>query len=250
MRRFRRRGLAFRVGVVTAVVALLSVLVAALLSFGLVRRAADTTARHQLGRQADLVAGLSPGRALPQHVRNLLAHSGIRVLIVLPDGRIADRSRLLPLADRRQLRSGRRLSKVETIDGQRSYVEGRQRDFGGGAVALVQRARDAPAAQRSFLDRELVALLVGLAVAVLAGALLAWWLARPLRRVAAGAHVVAEGDRSARIAPDGPAEVAAVADAVNGLAAAVEAGENRQRDFLLSISHELRTPLTTISGFA
>jgi two-component system sensor histidine kinase BaeS len=234
---------------VTAVVALLSVLVAALLSWSLVRRAADTSARRQLGRQAELVAGLSPGRTVPERVRRLLGQSGIRVLIVLPDGQIADHSRLLPRTDRQTLKAGRIVSKVETIDGRRAYVEGRPRDSGG-AVALVQPARNAPAEQRSFLDRELVALLVGLAVAVVAGSLLAWWLARPLRRVAAGAHVMAAGDRAVRIGPEGPAEVAAVAEAVNGLAAAVQAGESRQRDFLLSISHELRTPLTTISGFA
>jgi two-component system sensor histidine kinase BaeS len=50
--------------------------------------------------------------------------------------------------------------------------------------------------------------------------------------------------------PEGPAEVAEVADALTRLSGALATSEGRQRDFLLSVSHELRTPLTAITGFA
>ncbi|EFC82614.1 HAMP domain-containing sensor histidine kinase [Parafrankia sp. EUN1f] len=48
----------------------------------------------------------------------------------------------------------------------------------------------------------------------------------------------------------GPAEVADVGAALDGLAAALAESEDRQRRFLLSVSHELRTPLTAVRGFA
>ena len=47
-----------------------------------------------------------------------------------------------------------------------------------------------------------------------------------------------------------PDEVADLAHALNGLAAALATSEGRQREFLLSVSHELRTPLTAIRGYA
>jgi len=95
-----------------------------------------------------------------------------------------------------------------------------------------------------------LALIIGLAVAALAG----WWLARrftsPLRRTAVAAHALAGGERQVRVPEDGPTEVAEVAASLNALAAALETSEGRQRDFLLSVSHELRTPLTAVKGFA
>ena len=87
-------------------------------------------------------------------------------------------------------------------------------------------------------------------MAVLAGVLLARLLARPLRRAAQTAHLLAAGARDVRVPPEGPAEVAEVADSLNLLAAALATSEGRQREFLLSVSHELRTPLTAITGFA
>jgi two-component system sensor histidine kinase BaeS len=155
----------------------------------------------------------------------------------------------LPAGDLRALLAGRDISRVETLDGQRVYVEGRPQD-GGGAVALVQTARLTPNDQREFFRRELLACLIGLVVAGVAGALVARRLARPLQHTAAGARRLAAGERSVRITPEGPAEVAEVADAVNTLAGELEHSEARQQDFLLSVSHELRTPLTAITGFS
>ena len=50
--------------------------------------------------------------------------------------------------------------------------------------------------------------------------------------------------------PEGPAELAAVSESLNALAAALTTSEDRQRSFLLSVSHELRTPLTAVAGYA
>lgn len=245
----RRRGsLGSRLGVVTIAVALLSIAISAAVSYGLVRTAGQTVARRQLGREADLVAGLvGPNRDVTPRVRALLSHGGIRLTLVARSGRSTGRTSL-PANDLAALRSGRPVSRVETVNGRRSYVEARPRPNGGGVV-LVQIARYA-GLPREFALRLLVAGLIGLIVAALAGLLLAWRIARPLRRAAAGARRLAAGERAVRIARGGPAEVADVADSLNALAGALETSEDRQREFLMSVSHELRTPLTAISGYA
>jgi two-component system sensor histidine kinase BaeS len=96
---------------------------------------------------------------------------------------------------------------------------------------------------------------IGVAVAILAGALLGRWLARPLVKVAATARRMAAGERGlptsvhrpARF--NQPAELADVSDALATLDTALTTSEGRQREFLLSISHELRTPLTAVRGY-
>ena len=128
------------------------------------------------------------------------------------------------------------------------FVEARVTTIGG--VVLVQRRSDALAAADDAIRRVILALLIGVLVAVILGALVAYRIARPLRRTAQAAHALADGRRDVRVNLDGPAEVAEVGAAVNSLAAALSASELRQRDFLMSVSHDLRTPLTAISGFA
>ena len=93
-------------------------------------------------------------------------------------------------------------------------------------------------------------LLAGLAAGVVAGLLLARRLARPIRVAATAAARLRAGDRAVRVPVEPPDEVADLAHALNGLAAALATSEGRQREFLLSVSHELRTPLTTIRGYA
>ena len=243
-----RRGLGFWIALVTVGVAVLSLVVAASVTFGLVRGSAEKEARRQLGRQADLVAGLAPRRTVSPRVRRLLRGSGIRVVLYLPGG--GTRGRVaLPAGDQRRLRAGVPVSRVEELNGRRSFVEGRPLAIGG-AVVLIQPSVSAAGFQRAFVRRVLVAMAVGLAAAILAGALLARRLARPLRETAVGADLLASGERHIRVRARGPTEVARVADAVNALARALAASEGRQREFLLSISHELRTPLTAVKGFA
>ncbi|TDB91571.1 HAMP domain-containing histidine kinase, partial [Micromonospora fluostatini] len=93
-------------------------------------------------------------------------------------------------------------------------------------------------------------LLAGLAAGVAAGLLLARRLARPIRDAATAANRLRAGDRGVRLPVEPPDEVADLAYALNGLAAALATSEGRQREFLLSVSHELRTPLTAIRGYA
>jgi signal transduction histidine kinase len=88
-----------------------------------------------------------------------------------------------------------------------------------------------------------------LAAALLASYLLASGFSAPLRRMAAIARRVDEGDLSPRIGGRGRRdEVRVLADAFDHMLDRLEDAFDRQRAFVADASHELRTPLAGIRG--
>jgi two-component system sensor histidine kinase BaeS len=248
--------MAGRLALLTTAVAAVAVLIAGAVSYGLVRDAAEAEARESLSRQADVVAeggGVRDlGRIPTNRLLRTLERQGIAVVRIGPTGQVRAPDAATAAASERYrdaLDTGEEVSAATTVDGETYLVEGRTL-ANGGAVLLVQRRADSRALGRQLIGRTALALIIGLAVAALAG----WWLARrfsrPLRRTAVAAHALAGGERQIRVPEDGPAEVADVAVSLNALAAALELSEGRQRAFLLSVSHELRTPLTAVKGYA
>jgi len=247
-----------------------AVLVAGLVSLGLVRSAGDAEARRTLAALADAAsdggAHAGPfGRPLParQRTRAQLADLKIDFALLGSTGGVLGSTRghaggqdgtgsglaarALDTGERARVVAGTPLSLIREVGGRRALVEARPTATGG--LVLAQPLSEASIAGQA-VGRIGLAMLVGLAVAALAGLLLARLLARPLRRAAHAAHAMAAGARDVRVRPEGPAEVAEVADSLNSLSAALATSEGRQREFLLSVSHELRTPLTAITGFA
>jgi signal transduction histidine kinase len=75
---------------------------------------------------------------------------------------------------------------------------------------------------------------------------LARTVVRPVGELAAVSHQLASGDLDARARPGGPAEVRAVASALNHLAARIRELVWQEREAIADVSHRLRTPLTAL----
>jgi signal transduction histidine kinase len=251
----RRRGsLATRIIVTTTAVAVLAGLLTAVIAGGLLRANSEKKARNALKRVADAAQAVSDGSAgtagqVP--TRTFLMKLTVPYAVINGSGRVTGRpvARLaVTPTDVSHVLAGQPVSAVRHVAGRVVYLEARPTPTGG--IVVAQRRADAPGFGATEQRRLLVALLIGVAVAALAGALVAGVLARPLRRTAAAARALAAGHRDVAVQPGGPAEIADVSTAVNQLSQSLTYSEARQRDFLLSVSHDLRTPLTSIRGYA
>ena len=244
-------GLRGRVTLVTITVATLAVIVTGVVSLQLVHQSSIDEARAQLAAQATLLAKLPATTSITDlNERVTVALGDTEAGTVSATGQVSGPA--AGLLSARLVRAGARGIKVSTtVRGPQglTLVEMRKKRGGGSLVLALPRDSVDAQAQGSLL-RIGLALLIGLAVAVLAGALLSRWLARPLIGVARTAARIARGERGVPVETTGPAEVVAVADALASLDGALASSEARQREFLLSISHELRTPLTALRGYA
>ena len=263
-----RRTLATQIAIVTTLVAVVAIAVSFLISANLVQSAAETEARTTLGHYADLLAGSATPDStdtgsLPtvlQQLRKAPAGTAagalsrlatITALRVRPNGRLLGAAPgPLPAAVVNTAAAGGVVDTTVTVNGHSYFAEARPVEGGIGSVLLLQPRTAARAITTPLRNRLLIALAAGLAVAIVGGLWLSRRLARPLVHAATAAGELARGHRDVRVTPEGPAEVAAVSDSLNSLAAALAASEDRQRSFLLSVSHELRTPLTAIAGYA
>ncbi|WFE32767.1 HAMP domain-containing sensor histidine kinase [Micromonospora sp. WMMD975] len=249
-RRWYGHTLTARAVLVTCAVALVSVLVTALVAVPLAVRGVERRDQAALAAQARLAADVLRVRAVRQRdgagdrLIRQLRQQQIEVY-VLRGGQV-DRSGLpAPLVAR--VAAGGNVSGRRLVDGERRLVEARALP-GGDGVVLTRAVTAGP--WRQVLRGLWLPLLAGLAAGAAAGLLLARRLARPIRVAADAAARLRAGDRAVRVPVEPPDEVADLAYALNGLAAALATSEGRQREFLLSVSHELRTPLTAIRGYA
>jgi two-component system, OmpR family, sensor kinase len=244
------RSLRTRATLVTIAVAVIAVIVTGLISLQLVRSSVNQDARDQLSAQADILARM-PRLATAAELaeKASLALGGTQVALVRPDGTAeGDAAEYIDAAILRKLAAGESVSTVRRGDPGMVLIEARP-VADGGAVVLALPLASIDRALGQATGRILVALGIGLAVAIIGGWLLASWLSRPLTNAAAAARRLAAGERGVRM-PDSPtSEMADVTDALGALDSALAASESRQREFLLSISHELRTPLTAVRGY-
>ncbi|MDP9221534.1 MAG: sensor histidine kinase, partial [Actinomycetota bacterium] len=171
----RRRTLAARVGLVTTAVAAVAVLIAGLVSYGLVLGAADDEAQRVLARQADVVASTAvpeSGRSGRVAIRvGSLRQQGIAVARIGRAGRaLGDPLAVQAWSSSPAVRDGRSL-RIR-LGGESVLVETRKLESGG-AVVLAQPRSQAGGLAGRVLRRTTLALLAGLAVAAVAGVVLA-----------------------------------------------------------------------------
>ena len=89
-----------------------------------------------------------------------------------------------------------------------------------------------------------------LVVAILLAIVISRSMTGPLTQLASAAEDIAAGNYSRRVSLQGSDEVGLLGQAFNRMAEAVERARKAQRDFLANVSHELKTPLTSLIGFS
>jgi two-component system sensor histidine kinase BaeS len=252
----RRMSIVTRTVLLTAAIAAIAVFVAGLVSYPLVRSEAETQTRADLVRLADLTATALDGRTgegagprdepLPRGLIAALQAAQITGYLVAPGS--PPPPGVSPEVLDAAL-AGTSVSSEGRTDAGMVLVEARPL-ASGGAVILEQPFTVVGVESIDAIKRFGVALLLGLLIAVPIGYWAAVRLTRPLRAARDAANLMATGSRSVVLEPEGPAEIADIAESLSRLNAALVVSEGRQREFLLSVSHELRTPLTAVKGYA
>ena len=211
------------------------------------------------------------GRDVPQpqvrnRVRVAAARSGARVTLLDvatgTEGRrlsISEDSR--PQTDpgdsRFALADGAVLA-ARTVTGTEPTARGRVAEvavplFDDGEVAKVATFSDdleAVEANVALIRRRvLLSGLVALAIAVLAGYLVARALTGRVRRLERAAHQVAAGDFSTRIEVDSEDELGRLAAAFDDMQRQLRELQTTREQFIAIASHELRTPIFSLGGF-
>ncbi len=234
----RRMSLRWRLALALALVAILSVALATVLSTNGLHRSLDEFARARLqaaaGHTAELAAAAYAERGgLTPDARQELAHlaqmNGYVLLLGAsgggaPSGAHADRTASAPVVVR-----GRQVASVTVRPSTGDVLTGEDQ-------ALQQRLNN-----RHLLAAGL-ALLLGLAVA----GLLATALTRPLRRMTRAARQMRDGDLSVRVPEGGAPELRELGSGLNRLASTLEAAERARRNAAADVAHELRTPVAAI----
>jgi len=252
---YRGINLVTRMVLLTSAVAAIVVLVAGLISYPLVRSAEVSQSQNQLSRLADLTAAAIDRGAprngereqlVPQSLAATLRSEQVQGYLVFDQATTVPG---VPSEELKELLEHGTISIQGEIGGDKVLVEGRSLATGG-AVILEQPVTVAGGPAQAGLLRFLLALFIGLLIAIPIGYVAAKRIVRPLRAARDAAYEIQAGSREVRLVPEGPSEVAEIALALNSLSSALDTSERRQREFLLSVSHELRTPLTAVKGYA
>lgn len=258
------RGLRARMAALAVGTAALVIVLAAVPLTVLLGRDARSDARHAAEVAAESAAdflsrGSGQDRLVGEYLERLHRRTGARVTVLRPGAPPIGAS--LSTATIRSL--GALPTPAHDGDNDRddlgSVSEPRQLDVGHdlfvhvtvqdpvGVVRVVARVGDATTAAmgRRYLFLVLAALAL-LALAWAAAVITAGRLARPLQRAAATAAALGAGDLAARVEPEGPDEVVAVARELNALADRIGELLQLERETAADLSHRLRTPLTAL----
>ncbi len=108
------------------------------------------------------------------------------------------------------------------------------------------------AAESAFLtqmSRQLITAALGAtAVALVAGGLLAWVLARPLKLLTAATRDLATGQLGRQVKIHGTTETDQLAEAFNAMSRQLERKEQQRQGIAADVAHELRTPVSVLRG--
>jgi len=245
----RLNSLGARLLLAIGLVVVLSVGLTLALGTELTRREVKRATLRDLNRKADLIATLAgfvnPVASLKEQDK-LVRRQRERIELVP----LSRPSPYLPEGQSR-VRAGRPVSGTVEVGGVTYYYAARKLPgLDEPGFVLLQPSRLSAVNARPYVQRLLLAGLVGALFAVLVSFLLARAITRPVRRVAEASRNLG-ADRSHEPVPEqGPTELASLAASFNDMARQLERARLAERSFLLSVSHELKTPLTAIRGYA
>jgi two-component system, OmpR family, sensor kinase len=225
----------------------------------------DSEVRSQASSQATVVASSASELLAPPRPRVLERVAKVsarsvrgRVIVVDARGRLRADSAGTPAgadyADRPEIEAalaGRReqISRhSQTLDAEilATAVPVRRGGRTVGAVRVTQSVDSVDEAVRtSILDVAALTAVV-LALGMIAGALIAQQIARPIRRLDETAQRVADGDLDASAPIEGSVEQRSLARSFNEMTARLKRLLRVQQDFVADASHQLRTPLTGV----
>ncbi len=244
-------------------------LLLAVIAFGVplalsLRDRVDAEVRGQARSQADVVAASAPELLRPadrKTLDRLVASSAGsvrgRVIVVDANGKViadsagpaelgasyADRPEITAALNGRSYQQERH-SDTLNADILATAVPILQHGATVGAVRVTQSVEAVNSAVRRSLAGIALLALVVLVLGVIAGALIARRIARPIDRLAEAADEVAGGDLDARAAVEGTTEQRSLARSFNGMTERVGRMLDGQQEFVADASHLLRTPLT------
>jgi signal transduction histidine kinase len=251
-----KRSLRGRLGLALGLTAALSVIVTALISFGLVGSFARANTLRDLDRHAQAVASEAESLDLrAQAIRRLLRASGDTIAVIGPRGAIVTDE---PLA--RRVAQSVDLSGVLAGRSQSGTVRVGSTEYAyvalptsGARVSGVFLARPTGLAAeiwRPVFIRVLLAGAAAVAVALGASTVIARRLTRPVQHLADATARLAGGNLDQPVPVEGDDEIADLARRFNAMASALTEARRREQEFLANVSHELRTPITAIRGYA
>lgn len=244
----------------------------ALIAFGVplalsLRDRVDSEVKGQARSQADVVATtasefIDPPQSVPLERIAAKSASSVRGRVIVVDKRgqlLADSADAGAGADAGSSYANRP-EVAAALEGTAEQITRNSETLGteilATAVPVLERGRPAGvvritqsidavnrAVRTSILDVAALAAVV-LALGVIAGALIAQQIARPIRRLDRAARQVAGGDLDTSVAVEGSTEQRSLARAFNEMTQRVKRLLRVQQDFVADASHQLRTPLT------
>jgi len=224
-----------------------------------------TAAKKTVTQIAPAVGGDVPARDVPQIVRTASDGANARVTL-LRVGQLGSEPRLSTISDssdpalpvltlptaERAARSGRVTTGSEVAsEGPVAEVALPLRRHGQvDAVAVYSTPMTDVQRNVAVIRKQiLVAGVLALALAVLAGWLIARALAQRVKRLEKAAEQVAAGDFSRPIPVDSDDELGQLAMAFNDMQRQLAQLDRARKQFIATASHELRTPLFSLGGF-
>lgn len=243
-----RRRIVWLVAATTSAVVVSFIVPLALLVANLAEDRASARAKDQAQGVSILVATIEDRAVLLQAVESLSV-GGPAVLVVTPDGAVLGGPATLPPDTGSSVQRARRDSAAFTI----------RADHGVDAIVPIATASGlaivvatVPESEvRAGVSRAWATIIALGAVLIVASVLLARELGRrittPLTEVAAVAHRLREGDRTARASGTGPPEALEVGTALNSLADRIDVLVDAERERVADLGHRLRTPMTALN---